>query len=146
MSLDDGLTTPLPTDSGEPSEETGEGSLHYPNVYVFVDQFLVHIYARHYEPAGAWRWCSQWWDHPEAVSRLDALWQAFEALRNEPGTGPATWWRDYADPTMTALTDPKGPFEQCRAGERHKSPLPLPSRGADVGLIWAADAEDGCPC
>lgn len=135
MSLDDGLTAPLPNDAGEPSEETGEGPLHYPNVYVFVDHFLVHIYARHYEPASAWRWCSRWWEHPEAVSRLAALWQAFEALRQEPGTGPATWWRDYCDPTMAALTDPGGPFAQCRGGERHEPPTQLPTTPPPAGLL-----------
>lgn len=120
MSLDDGLTAA--------SEQSEVRSLHYPNVYVFVSEFLTRVYARHYEPAGSWRWCSTWWEHPEAVSRLDALWQAFEALRQEPGTGPATWWRDYCDPTMTALTDPHGTFAQCKAGDRHQLAQPLPTR------------------
>lgn len=109
-------------------EEEAEEEPHYANVYVFVETFLIGIYARHYRPAGQWRWCAHWWEHHEAVARLEALWQAFEALRMQPGTGAATWWRDYADPTMTALTDHAGPFAQCKAGREpvHEIPSPLP--------------------
>lgn len=67
-------------------------------------------------------WCPKWWDHEEAVLRLEALWDAFEALRREPGTGTAVWIRDYLDPTVAALTSPETtPFRGCdaRRGAHH---------------------------
>ena len=72
------------------------------------------------------RWCPQWYLHPEAVARLEALWKAFEHLRHDPPLGAAIWWRDYTDPTMTALTAPDGPFPNAvvsHTPRRHHSPL-----------------------
>ncbi len=98
---------------------------HFPNVYVFVQDFLVKVQARPVRDGLALHWCSQWWDHPEAVSRLEALWKAFEVLRRDPGTGAATWWRDYADPTMAALSDAAGTFAKC-SDTTHAVPPDLP--------------------
>jgi hypothetical protein len=98
---------------------------HFPNVYVFVQDFLVKVQARPVRDGLALHWCSQWWDHPEAVSRLEALWKAFEVLRRDPGTGATTWWRDYADPTMAALADAAGTFAKC-SDTSHAVPADLP--------------------
>jgi hypothetical protein len=35
------------------------------------------------------RWCARWWEHAEAISRLEAPWKVFETLRQDPGTGAA---------------------------------------------------------
>ena len=123
----------LPYDEQSASGETPEP--HFSNVYVFVEDFLSKVYARPVRAQASWRWCPQWWAHPEAVSRLEALWQAFEALRLDPGLGPATWWRDYADPTMGALSDPAGTFAAC-SDKGHQVPPDLPvERPAD----WLLD-------
>jgi len=88
------------TMTGETAAPASDGAEevenHFPNVYAFVQDFLVKVHARPVRAQLSWHWCSQWWDHPEAVSRLEALWKAFELLRRDPGTGAATWWRDYA--------------------------------------------------
>jgi len=113
------------TAADSPGAETEEVENHFPNVYVFVQHFLVKVYARPVRAQLSWRWCSQWWNHPEAVSRLEALWKAFEILRRDPGTGAATWWRDYADPTMAALSDAAGTFAKC-SDTTHAIPPDLP--------------------
>lgn len=115
-------------DEGLDEASQEEEELFFPDVYAFVDEFLIHVHARAYEPTGSWRWCEQWWHHPEAISRLEGLWHAFEMLRLEVGTGPSVWWREHCDPTMAALTDSQGTFAQCKAGRegRHKSPPVLP--------------------
>lgn len=107
---------------------------HFPNVYVFVRDFLVKVHARPVRDQLSWRWCSQWWDHPEAVSRLEALWKAFEVLRRDPGTGAATWWRDYADPTMAALSDAAGTFAKC-SDTSHALPRDLPMEQPAAWLL-----------
>jgi hypothetical protein len=93
---------------------------------VFVWDFLTHVYAHPVRAQDtSWRWCARWWEHPEAVSRLEALWKAFEVLRLDPGTGASTWWRDYADPTMAALTASSGTFAKC-SDTTHVTPPSLP--------------------
>jgi len=60
--------------------------------------------------------CPQWWKHPEAVARIDGLWRAFEALRQDPGTGMSVFWRDHVDHHMSVLLDADGPFKGCHDG------------------------------
>lgn len=79
------------------------------NVYEFVE-FIAALYAHEVSDQQThWRWCSHWFHHTEAVARLEACWKAFEVLRLDPGTGASVWFRDHADPCMTALTNPGGP-------------------------------------
>jgi hypothetical protein len=59
------------------------------------------------------RWCSQWWRHSEAISRLEALWRTWEALRLDPLFGMATWYRDHLDHQLATLTAAAGPFADC---------------------------------
>lgn len=100
---------------------------YFANVYEFVHEFLVKLYAKTVrEGQSGFRWCAQWYFHTEAVARLEALWKAFEALRLDPGTGASTWWRDHADPCMAALTADTGPFTRC-GPESHHAPPPLPA-------------------
>ena len=69
-------------------------------------------------------WCAKWWEHAEAITRLEALWESWEKHRLEPGTGMATWWRDFADHHMAVLTDrDAGPFFKCDPAKgRHEVP------------------------
>ena len=99
----------------------------------FVAEFLLPVWRR--PPPSAW--CPKWWEHPEAVLRLEALWDAFEALRMQPGTGVAIWIRDYLDPTMASLTTKEtSPFTKCRAAAGdHVIPDPWPAEPAPLGLF-----------
>jgi len=86
--------------------------LAFSSLPAFVEGFFLEVCLRHEVSA----WCPKWWDHEEAVLRLEALWDAFEALRREPGTGTAMWIRDYLDPTVAVLTSPETtPFRGCDA-------------------------------
>ncbi len=142
--LDDDLSDlgppPAAADSPtEPAPAPAGPQLMYPNVDVWVTDFLANNYRRDVtEPGTPHHWCTQWWKHPEALDRLDALWRAWEALRRDPTTGPATWWIHYADPTMTALLGRDGPFTRCRRTQ-HAEPgslvPPLPITVTPGGLI-----------
>jgi hypothetical protein len=62
---------------------------------------------------GAPRWCPQWWDHAEAIARLEAARQAWVALSTAGGTGLVTYF-DYLDRVVLAvLTSDTGPFARC---------------------------------
>ncbi|MFS3130640.1 DUF4913 domain-containing protein [Nocardioides sp. Bht2] len=105
----------------------------YTSVVEFVNEFLAVVYARRTGMKAQLRWCSEWWRHPEALSRLEGLWKAFEVLRLDPGTGTTVWWRDYADPTMSVLLDPNGTFAECGSDEHKAIPdLPVKYPESDI--------------
>lgn len=117
-----------------PESDTVQPGMAFASLPEFVEDFFVEVAVRHTLPEN---WCRQWWDHEEAVLRLEALWDAFETLRVEPGTGTAVWIRDYLDPTVAALTDPEtSPFRKCRArhGE-HVVEEPWPVTPAPAGMF-----------
>lgn len=86
---------------------------YYSSLIEWYEDFFKHVYRRNFS-ASHLTWCDQWWRHPEAVSRLDALWRAWEHLRLEPGLGMSVWWRDHVDPHMAALTSPDGCLKGCQ--------------------------------
>jgi hypothetical protein len=107
----------------------------YPHVAAFVTGFLAEVYAHEWrEQDTSWRWCAQWWSHTEALVRLEALWKAWEVLRQDAGTGASTWLRDHADPAMNALTSPAGPFTRCTP-VKHTAPPALVTAAPPVGLF-----------
>lgn len=83
---------------------------------------------------GEFRWCPQWWRHPEAVTRLTALWRAWEVFRLEPATGIADWLRDHLDHQLPILLGPRGPFCQCDQRD-HLPGEPFPAERPDYGVL-----------
>jgi len=75
----------------------------------FLHEQLLLTYVRDIDDRSA-KWCMEWYFHPEAVSRVEALWRAWEHLRLDGATGISVWWRDHADHHMRILLDPQGPF------------------------------------
>lgn len=51
--------------------------------------------------------------HEKAISRLEALWRAWEFLRLTGSTGMSIWWGDHADHYMAVLLSADGPFKGC---------------------------------
>lgn len=88
-------------------------------------------------------WCPKWWAHPEAVLRLTALHDAFEALRLQGGTGMSIWWVGHADPQLAVLFNREnGPFMFCVGGHTDVD-CPLEHATPPVGWwdVWKIDAE-----
>lgn len=103
---------------GEIHPGAEEVKLWYPNVDRFLHEFMLPSW-RH---TGG-RWCRKWFLHAEAVSRLDALWRSYEAMRVGDPTGMAVWWRDFADPLMSSLTSESGTFAGCDASMGEHQPI-----------------------
>lgn len=101
---------------------TGQRDLQFPDVVSFVEELLAKTYRRQLRDVGHIVWCPEWWRHPEAVMRLDAMWMAWETQRGH-ADGMSTWFRDHADPHMAVLMSPEGPFKACRQ-QTHKDRLP----------------------
>ena len=72
----------------------------------FVREYLREVYRRKIDARAA-HWAAQWWRYDEAVCRLEALWRAWEHLRQHPATG--MWWRDHADHHLAVLMPETGP-------------------------------------
>ena len=88
---------------------------------------------------GEFRWCAQWWQHGEAISRLTSLWHAWEVLRHQPGTGIATWYRDHLDHQLPILMGARGPFCQC-SETAHRDPRQAASNPAPGDWWDTADS------
>ena len=81
----------------------------YANVDEFFRNFLRPVYRRPINARTTF-WAADWWRHPEAVLRLDAMWRSWEQARLDPATGMATWLRDIAGYHMSVLMSAQGPF------------------------------------
>lgn len=118
------------------SEQDDPPPTHYKNVAGFVDDYLRYIYQRQVTDTTDAVWCPEWWEHTEAVIRLDALWRAWEYFRRNTRTGLSEWFVDHCDPHMAKLLDPSGPFKYCSARHGHRKLLaPLPLRTPPSGMF-----------
>jgi hypothetical protein len=104
---------------GGPEHTSTDGGFEpetIPERFVDVEDFVAHylspVVQRKIGPGVTW--CPKWWKHPEAVSRLWALWRAFEMFRVQGGSGMSSWWVHHADAHLSALLDERGPFADCR--------------------------------
>lgn len=89
---------------------------------VFVEEYVVPNWVHKLGDNYAGRWCSHWWEHPEAVTRLSAVWEAFEVMRLEPPPSLSTWIKDHLDAHMAALTALHGVFHNCDVGRHIHEP------------------------
>jgi hypothetical protein len=111
-------------DHSEVAEESPR--LFYGSVDEFVRERLIHMYKRKVGPQndGHYRWAADWWNYPEALARLEAMWRAWEHLRLDGATGSSIWWIEHADHHMPILLDPDGPFAKSTDRNKHGDPLP----------------------
>jgi hypothetical protein len=114
----------------------------YLHVQDWVTEHFLPIYRR--PLGGEYRWCPQWWRHAEAITRLTALWQSWEAMRLQPGTGTANWLRDHLDHQLPILLGRSGPFAQCSEDE-HIAPRIAAAESAPPGWWDSADNDSDDP-
>jgi hypothetical protein len=110
----------------------------FSSVEAWVTGYFVQCYVR--PTGGEWRWCPRWWDHAEAISRLEALWRSWEALTCDPALGMATWLTQHLDPQLPVLMGNRGPFARC-SDDRHEPSKPLRSEPAPAGW-WRMQPPD----
>ncbi|MER8041920.1 DUF4913 domain-containing protein [Streptomyces sp. NPDC094032] len=118
MTNDEQQTDPEPQEGAQE-----EPQFIYRSLDAFVTEYLCVVVRR---PVGGGHlaWCPEWWQHPEAIARLAALWRAFEYLSQDPGLGMTSWWLHHADPHLAALMHPdKGPFAYCSGPDGHTDTL-----------------------
>lgn len=123
-------------DEGEAGREEEEVEPVYDALEEWVQFYFLPMFRR--VEGGENKWCQRWWEHSEAIARLDGLWRSWESLRLDEQTGMSNWFRDHADHHIPLLMGQNGPFRQC-AGERHRESDPLQADWAPDGW-W--DGED----
>ena len=118
-------TTPPLTATAEPgAEDPGSAS---PTPFDFAALYTwVHIHVATItelkvskgssESGTAVRWCTRWYDHDDAVARLEALRRAWEEHVVQPGAAMSSWYIHHFDPHIGVLTAAGGPFWQCSPG------------------------------
>lgn len=137
MTNDIGLFNDAPTaapDVAAPAEKQGEEKppeLVYGSAEEFLHEQLLPTYVRDVD-GRSFKWCIEWYFHPEAVSRVEALWRAWEHLRLDGATGISVWFKDHADHHMAVLMDPRGPFYKCDM-QKHRDPEHLEPNKAPAG-------------
>lgn len=114
---------PEPDTVDEPVDGEEAPELYYGSVDEFVREFLVPTFRRKISERGN-RWDPEWWRHPEAVLRLEALWRSWEHLRLDPATGMSVWLRDHLDHHLAVLMSSGGPFGNSETSTRLGDHLP----------------------
>lgn len=126
--------------SDHPADHTAEDRAAsptplFPSLEAWVTNWLTQMITVEIGPG--LRWCTQWWQHPMAIARLESIWRAWEEARiSEDPTAMSVWWRDHADPHLDHLMEsPRGPFRQCSGHpDGHRDALqPLPVEQAPPG-------------
>ena len=141
-------TDPTPADTGgpphpapntdPPSTDDAPAAPLFTDLDSFIRHYLAPVVERRVTHGAATgvNWCPQWWKHAEAISRLYALWRAWETLRiNDPDTGMSIWWRDHLDTHFAVLTGDYGPFNRCSPDRGHVDTTPLPVEPAPAEVL-----------
>jgi len=123
------------------AKKAAEFELRFATLEDWVSQFFAPTFCRSISPSV--RWCARWWDHAEALSRLEALWRCWEVLRLKRWEGGVVWYRDL-DSHLPVLLAPDGPFAQCTP-DRHTPIKALPTTRAPEGWWGYPDDPDGEP-
>ena len=122
---------------GTASLAAGQPEPVYPSADLWIAGFFVQVYVR--PVGGALRWCQRWFEHAEAVIRLELLWRSWEVYRRRP-LG-AVDWHDILDRQLGVLLSDGGPFAACTP-DRHEPAHPLPVEPTPAGW-WDQPTQHG---
>ncbi|MGW1807155.1 DUF4913 domain-containing protein [Streptomyces sp. NPDC002078] len=132
---DDTGPAPAPATAGAGAGGKEPPKPVYADLESWLRRHLAQVIRRRF--GGSLTWCSQWYRHAEAVSRLNAMWQEWEKAVVE-GT-MSGWWLYHCDPHLNILmSKDHGPFMACKPDE-HRQLEPLPLADSDPSL-WLGTA------
>ncbi|MBP2388383.1 hypothetical protein JOF47_003956 [Paeniglutamicibacter kerguelensis] len=79
------------------------------------------------------KWAPNWFDYPEAVTLVQALWLMWEQMRLDGPQAILVFYRGYFYPMMDRLTGPEGPFHAFGATTNPQLPEPWATTAAPAG-------------
>lgn len=98
----------------------------FKNVAQFVDGFIRPHYPTSQAKQDQANWSKRWYDHPEVVARLDALWRTYERMRAaDPQGFLESFLRVHADYHMRQIMSDTGVFASCSHTDTPSIPLPV---------------------
>lgn len=98
----------------------------YKNPFDFFDRFLRNQYPTTVTRMQQLRWSRKWYMHTEAVTRVSALWKAYEAARRDnPDNYMSDYLRFHSDYHMDRLMRADGVFDDCRREDTPSVPIPV---------------------
>lgn len=114
-------------DAVDPDDaDAKEPATKFPSFYDWFETWLAGILARKLSTSvGKNRvFCPRWFEHPEVVVRLHALWTAWEAAAAaKDGAAMSGWWVHHADPQLRTMLDAEhGPMYLCSREIHQKTP------------------------
>ncbi len=108
------MSAPTQPDTAEQEQQPPK----YPTLEAWVLGYFTPMFLHRIPTNPRTRWCPDWWDHAEAITRLTHLWHTWEAARWQPET-KGSWWLDL-DHHLQILISLDGPFRNCRQPEGHR--------------------------
>ena len=132
--MSDEFTFAVDHDTGEVTEEQAPPTTFFGSSDEFFRRFLRYSYRRviGVPGKGEFVWRGDWWRNEEASCRIEAIWRSWEAARLDP-TGMSAWWISVADPNMSQLLSPSGPFHDSE--DKNRKGQPLPYRRPPAGMF-----------
>lgn len=132
--MSDEFTFVLEDEAGEVADQEQPPTTFFGSSDEFFRRFLRYSYRRVIGAAGKGEfvWRGDWWRNEEASCRIEAMWRSWEAARLDP-TGMSAWWISVADPNMSQLLNPAGPFHD--SADKNRRGQPLPYRRPPVGMF-----------
>lgn len=98
----------------------------YKSIFEFVDEFIRPMWATTRSGQDKVNWSKQWYSHPEAMSRLSALWRIYEVQRQrDPQNFLEGFLRVHADYHMRHLMAERSVFSECTSTDTPSVPLPV---------------------
>jgi hypothetical protein len=131
MTIDIGRFSTAPRSSDEPARTAGEGQkppeLVYGSAEEFLHEQLLPTYVRDVDGRAA-KWCIEWYFHPEALSRVEALWRAWEPPTTRRGNRDQRVVQRPRGPPHERAPGPARPVLQMRHA---KAPRPRTPRAEE---------------
>ncbi|MCF4006130.1 DUF4913 domain-containing protein [Corynebacterium uropygiale] len=119
-------------EGSEGAEDTNDGMIndpYFPDVYSFVEDFLLGLYPTTLADQKQVNWNKWWYKHEFAIARLTALWMRYEQLRVEdPQAHLETFLRVHADYHMKWLMTDGEFFSRTKRTNQDACPLPSDAR------------------
>lgn len=112
------IAAQAPPGAGQTPDPAGPQTLDMRVLVPWVRENLALVLQRKIPQTSAPHWCRQWWQHPEAIVRLEALRRAWSVAVHEPGAGMSSYLLQV-DQHLAVLMGEHGPFVGCTGGQ-HK--------------------------
>ena len=121
-----GDTADTPPEAGTgsaPDEQPAPPKFDLRELVAWVRENVAAVIERAIPQSRSPNWCPQWWQHPEAIARLEAARRSWLEASTEPaGNALVVFW-EHLDHQLGMLMADQGTFHNCRGGAHTDVPI-----------------------